>query len=250
MVVKSLTKRQRRRRKLLIYAAGVFGIALVLVGMYSSILRVNGVEVTGAKHTNILAVKQDVENLLLKNRLLILPNNNVLFYPNNKIEEFILKTYPSVEKVEVTVSAKKIIEVEITDRFPLGVWCAEICYFYDDQGIVFKESFKYTGPIFTAWEKNPKVPVAYLEKVACEELCTNKKFSQFLSDNQIEKAIISPDMIEYVSANGYFIKAGFDATTTMNHILKISEQKPGFLNTLEYVDVRFPTKIFYKEKGV
>lgn len=248
MVVKSLTKRQRRRKKLLLYIAVLFCFVLVLVGVYSSILRVRGVEVTGAKHTNVEVVKLDVENLLLKNRLLILPNNNVVFYPNNKIEEFILKTYPSVEKVEVSVSPKKIIKVEITDRFPLGVWCAETCYFYDDQGIVFKESFKYTGPIFTAWEKKPMASVSYLEKVSCEELCTNKLFSEFLSNNQIEKAIISPDMVEYVSANGYYIKAGFDATTTMDHIKKISEQKPGFLNTLEYVDVRFPTKIFYKER--
>ncbi|MES2985583.1 MAG: hypothetical protein V4686_00470 [Patescibacteria group bacterium] len=250
MVVKSLTRRERRRKKLLLYVAVVFCIAIFFYLIYSSLFKIADVEVTGAKHTDIVALKNDVQGILQGNRFLIIPNWHTFLYPKGNIEEYILKTYPSVETVDVGVSVKKVVKIEIKDRLPLGVWCGDECYFYDDEGIIFKKSFKYTGPIFTAWERNPKTSVSFLEKVSCEDLCTNLVFSKFLGDNQIERAVISEEMVEFYSANGYMIKAGFNASTTMSHIRTIGEQKPDFLNGLEYVDVRFPTKIFYKEKAI
>lgn len=250
MVVKSLTRRQRRRKKLRIYVAVLFCIGLVIYGVYSSVFKIVDVEITNAKHTDIVALKKDVNTQLEGSRFLILPNNNAFLYPQSKIEKYILKTYPSIEKVDIKINSKKIVTVEIKDRLPLGVWCADECYFYDSDGVIFKKSFKYTGPIFTSWERDPKTSVNYLDAVQCEKLCTDLVFTKFLGDNQIEKAVIGEEFIDLYSANGYYIKAGLDATTTINHILKITSEKPEFLNSLEYIDVRFPTKIFYKEKGV
>lgn len=249
MVVKSLTRKQKRRKKLLTYAGVLFCITLVLVSIYSSVFDITDVEVVGNKHTNSSLVKEDVVRMLGGNRFLILPNNNLFLYPKGKIKKYLLATYPSVEKVDISVGFKKVVTVTIQDRFPLGVWCADECYFYDADGVVFKKSFKYTGPIFTSWERNPKTPVAFLDHVSCQELCTDKTFSEFLGNYQIEKAVISEDEVQFFSANGYYIKAGFDASSTMSMMAKISTQKPEFLNGLEYVDVRFPTKVFYKERG-
>lgn len=248
MAVKSLTRRERRRKKLLKIFAVLFVLALGLVCMYSSVFKITDIEIKGAQHTDIGAVEIEVKNALTGYRYFILPNDHILFYPKKTISELILNHYPSVEKFSMSIDRKRNVQIEIKDRRPLGVWCGEKCYFYDPVGIIFKESFKYTGPVFTSWERSPKQEIRFLSEVSCEKLCTNTTFTDFIKLYQIEKAVLTEEMVEFKSANGYTIKAGFNATTTINHIKKISEQKPGFIDTLEYIDVRFPTKIFYKER--
>ena len=250
MAQKLLTRKQKRNRRLLlgIGLLCVCGVLYILV--YASFFRSIHIEIIGARHTDVAAVTIEINGLLREKTFGIIPNDHIAFYPKKKIRELVLTRYPSVETINMSVDMKKKLEIRITDRKPMGVWCGEKCYFYDAEGIIFKESFKYIGPVFTSWEKSPKEEVGFLKQVSCEQLCTNSAFTDFLKAYQIEKVILSESMIELISANGYKIKAGFNATTTMEHIKKISEQKHEFLETLEYIDVRFPTKIFYKEKGV
>ena len=83
------------------------------------------------------------------------------------------------------------------------------------------------------------------EKVGCMPSCTDQKYIEFLSGYKIQSVDYGVDTQNLQSLNGYIIKASNDATTTISH-LKMLQSKKVDINTLEYVDARFPHKIYYK----
>ncbi|MES2623114.1 MAG: hypothetical protein V4576_01755 [Patescibacteria group bacterium] len=248
MAVKSLSRKQRRRRKVLMYIGIFFAVVAVLYLIYGPLLKIKTVEIHGARHTTIADVQNDAFADIDGYRYLVVPNDHIFFYTKGKMKDQILKTYPSVETIDMHLDIHRVLHIDIKDRKPLGVWCSTECYFYDTAGVIFKKSFVYTGALFTAWSKSPDVAVNFLDTITCEGLCTDQRFIDFLRKHSIEKVTMFDEMMEMQSSAGYVIKAGFEASTTLSHIEEIDQNKPGFLETLEYVDVRFPNKVYYKER--
>lgn len=251
MAVKSYNKKEKKRRKIFrILGAGVL-ITVFVWFMLASMWRIHGAEVVGAKHTNISQVHAEVRSVLDKRVFWILPGNQMYLYDKSFLKNEILQNFPSVEKVEVKVSMHGQMTVSIVDRRALGVWCdTNDCYFYDDNGVLFKKAFKYTGILFTAWNNVVSADLAVLgTKVPCRDICLNEKLLAFLHDKKIDKVEMNDEMLLLKSGKEYYIKAGFDATTTIKHLEELEKKEVGMLKTLEYADVRFPHKIFYKIKG-
>lgn len=248
MAQKLLSKKARRRR--LFFRIFLLCVVLgFLAGfLYVPFFRITGLEIHGARHTNISAVEQDIRNHISGYRFGIIPNDHILLYRKTYIERYILQTYPSVETIDIRFNRHRSLDVYIQDRKPLGVWCDEVCYLYDVGGVIFKKSFMYTGALFVSWKKEASTPVAMLDTVSCQELCTDSVFMDFLKTYRIEKAVMTDNQLVLTSTDGYYIKAGFEASSTMQHIADVLKSKPDLLKQIEYIDVRFENKIFYKER--
>jgi hypothetical protein len=249
MAQKLLSKKYKRRRRVFRF----FIVCLILGGiaglLYMPVFSLQGVEIEGAQHTPVSAVEADIQSMITGYRYLIIPNSHVFLYQEENIREYILQTYPSVETIDISVDRHRIVRVTIADRKPLGVWCTDECYLYDTSGVIFKKSFIYTGALFVRWSKEDGEPVQLLNHVSCKELCTDGMFMDFLKRYRIEKASMGEHELILTSADGYQIKTGFVASSTMTRIENVLESKPELLKNIEYIDVRFDNKIFYKEKG-
>lgn len=249
MAQKLLSKKQRRLRKIFIYVSVFLTLGLIAFLLYTPIFELQGVEVRGAKHTNVAALETDVQGVISGYRYGITPNKNMFLYRKGFIKKHLLQTYPSVEEIDINMDRHRKIVITIKDRKPLGVWCDDVCYLYDTAGVVFKKSFIYTGALFVSWKKEGALPVKLLDTVDCAKLCTDVEFMDFLKAYRIEKAVMGENQLLLTSTDGYQIKTGFVASSTMGHIKNLVESKPDILREVEYVDVRFDNKIFYKEKG-
>ena len=249
MAQKFSRKKLRLRRRVFAILGTLVFLGAVSAILYVPFFAIRGIEVQGARHTDTVALEQDVRPLIEAYRYLVLPNNHILIYQKRKIEKFILQTYPSVETVDVHIDTSRKLIVRIKDRKPLGVWCGDVCYLYDTSGVIFKKSFAYTGALFVSWRDVEKKQVALLEQVSCKDLCTDVVFMNFLKNYRIEKAVIGEQQLELVSADGYVIKSEISASSTMSRIQRIVESDPELLKGIEYVDVRFQNKVFYKERG-
>jgi hypothetical protein len=177
---------------------------------------------------------------------LIIPNNHIIFLSKRQIERHILETYPSVEFADVSKTKDRDIIISIKDRMATGVWCDELCYFFDDEGILFKKSFDYTGAVFTKWEIASSTPLNFYDKALCTDMCIDKTFVSFLTQNKVMKVIMEGEDLRMFTEYGYYIKALNNATTTMRNVALFKAEYKGGEGKLEYVDVRFGDKIFYK----
>jgi hypothetical protein len=249
MAQKLLSKKYKRRRRIFRFLVIAASLGLIATCLYASVFHIQGVVINGAQHTPISAVEADVRSMITGYRYLIIPHNNIFIYQKNKIQAYILQTYPSVETVDIRIDRHRTMQINIKDRKPLGVWCTDECYLYDTAGVIFKKSFIYTGALFVSWKREGNAVVQLLDSVSCEGLCTDPVFMDFLKRYRIEKAFMSENQLVLTSADGYQIKTGFVASSTMRHISDVLESKPELLKNIEYIDVRFDNKIFYKEKG-
>jgi len=214
--------------------------------VYGAFWKITNIEIVNAKHTDIEALKTDIYNISNKKKFLIIPNNHILFLSKGQIERHIISTYPSVEGVEIDKTTDKEIVLTIKDRKAMGVWCDEKCYFFDDEGILFKAAFDYTGAIFTKWSVASSTPLNFYDKALCLDLCIDKTFVSFLSENKIMKIVMANEDLQMFTEHGFYIKALNNATTTMRNVALFRQEYKGDVKALEYVDVRFWDKIFYK----
>jgi hypothetical protein len=181
-----------------------------------------------------------------KKKFLIVPNNHILFLSKKKVINHVLENYPSVENVEIKKTKDRDVIITIKDRMPMGVWCDENCFFFDDQGILFKKSFNYTGAVFTRWGTMSSSTLRFYDKVLCLDSCIDKTFVSFLSQNKIKEVSMDGVDLRMFTEYGFYIKALNNASTTMRNIALFKKEYVGDLKALEYVDVRFGDKIFYK----
>lgn len=213
---------------------------------YGSLWKINNIEIVDARHTDVEALKTDIYNITEKKKFLIIPNNHILFLSKKRVTDHILENYPSVESVEIKKTKDRDIIISIKDRMPMGVWCDDNCFFFDDLGILFKKSFDYTGAVFTRWGTTASSTLKFYDKVLCLDSCIDKTFVNFLSQNKIKEVSMEGDDFKMFTEYGFYIKALNNASTTMRNIALFKKEYAGDLKALQYVDVRFGDKIFYK----
>lgn len=214
--------------------------------VYGDLWKINNIEIVDAKHTDVELLNTDIYNITQKRKFLIIPNNHILFLSKKKVINHILETYPSVENVEIEKTKDRDIIITIKDRIPMGVWCDENCFFFDDLGILFKKSFDYTGAIFTRWGTSASTTLKFYDKVLCLDNCIDKTFVNFLRQNKIMKIEIDGEDMKMFTEHGFYIKALNNASTTMRNLALFKNEYKGNLEDLEYADVRFEDKVFYK----
>lgn len=246
MALKSSNKKYKFFFKLISILLLIGVLAFLYWFVYGDFWKINNIEIVEAKHTDVVALKADIYNISQTKKFLIIPNNHILFLSSHQIVNHILNTYPSVEAVSVNKTGDKDIVITIKDRMPMGVWCDENCFFFDDQGVLFKKSFEFTGAVFTTWTDNASSSLKFYNKALCIDICIDKRFVNFLSKNRIKKVTMSGEDFKMDTEYGFYIKALNNASTTIRNMNIFSNEYKGDLKTLEYVDIRFGDKIFYK----
>ena len=241
-------RQKKARRKIFGWFFSILVVVLVVYLTYGQAFRLKEFVVEGNKHTSseeILKIAQEYREAY---RFLILPQDNLLFFPKKKFIQALQENVPGISSAELDTDSSKIIHIQILDRKASGIWCNDTelvdCYFFDDTGVVFKKSFNFTGSIFVKWH-GFEMTTHMGEVVGCIPSCTDQTYIEFLSGYKIQSVDYGVDAQSLKSLYGYIIKASNDATTTISH-LKMLESKKVNIQSLEYVDARFPHKIYYK----
>lgn len=243
--IRSTARTYRSRRKILVSI--LFTLFFICLGysVYGNLFHITSVTVSGHKHTDPELVKQIATEAQQGTRWLVFPRSNRFFFPNRSFTKQLFETVPSILTIDIDVDGHEM-RVHISDRKAAGLWCDEAkdCSVFDENGIVFRKSFLVSGLIFVKWT-HPGTQVNIGEKVPCIPNCINPEYIQFLLDHKIETILMQKDGQLLQSLHGYTIKAGSDAGLTIKR-MGLLEAKKIQINDLQYVDVRFPNKIYYK----
>ena len=265
--------RSRRRRLRLI--AAVAGLGLVVGAAYGvSYLSylpqysVNSIMVAGAREIPERFVRAYIESKLFDGRYQFFSRSNIFLYPQSEIERAVVEYFPGIRSVKISRASllTTAITATIEERKTFARWCASVgtsapndaeCYFLSEEGVVFTRStlsatvvpYVFRGGILAT---SSAIGQRYLPGHFASMLALLERLGQ--AGFPAREVVAEGDQdFSVLISRGFAIRASFG--TDINGLVKnlelILSSAPlkGKEDRLEYVDLRFGNRVFYKLRG-
>lgn len=214
---------------------------------------------------NDIVPKNEINNLVANNAPLNL-GENIFIFSKNKMKLSLVAAFPAITNISVKKELFHGLDINFEKRIPIGIWCQPTdtkpetgnCYYLDKEGIIFREAPTTEGSLILKIRDSEKKDIA--------------PGNQVLNNNQLKFIIEFND--EIIEKNQFKImefsikpSANFDlrATTDQGWSIYLDQnQNPALeasnlftilndaiknkIKNLDYVDLRIPSRIFYKLK--
>lgn len=219
--------------------------------------QVTNVVISGQKYIS----EEEIKNIVLEDMkgsyLFLFSRQSSLFIPRSNIKRDIREAFPSIDSVSVSFGDIHTIEVSVQEFEPRSRWCSENneCFLMNPSGMLFIEE-----------------PVIFTESlITFYGLIGEEKIGQtFLSEKQFKDILEFIDGVKefdlYVQSVSYdnedgtldlslkrkaeiYINQKDDLKVALKNLRTAIEQdaiKGAQLNNIEYIDLRFGKKVFYK----
>lgn len=241
---------------LAVVAVGGFTWALHLPG-----LRIGKIEIKGAALLSAAEVESEIRNEISGSRFLILPRDNFFLVSSKSIAENLSGRFHRIAEVVINKKFPKEIDVEIRERSLWGAYCEtpdaggarHICFYIDDSGTAYEDISDFAGSL---------LPIVYSPReVKVGDEALSSATLEFYSRAKDSTSAVNANMLSITLSTSTPADArlnfaeGWYAVVTMarptgewRDILKtVLEKEVGDRrNQLEYVDLRFGNKVFYK----
>ena len=266
----------RRRRRMLLHKILFWTIvavctmaALVAVARIPAIT-IDTVEVSGASALSAEALRAFAAGELSGAYFFLLPKSNALLFPRRAIASGMLLAFPSLAAVDVSLDGFRSLQVTVAERAPAALWCgsAELapshqgggCYFLDKSGFIFSKSPDFVGDVFLRFYGS--VGATTTSPVGTKPLPpkmfeTLMLFLSSLSDLTLTPVAVSVsgegDVALYLQGGGkiLFLSGSenfIEVRDNLESVLLSDEFREKSLEQLEYIDLRFGNKVYFKEK--
>src|SRR3989338_2615212 len=242
---------------------------LVLVGALLSrigALSLTQVEMRGAKTIAPTTIKATAMSFLRGNYLFLFRKTNLLLYPRSRIEFSILETFPAVRYATLSLEGRHTLVVDVEERTPQYLWCGTSredfeadrgkCFFVDLEGYIYSEAPEFTQGVYRKLYGGDAVSPRefFLDSEGFKSFETILEgFSGIRVDvDRIFVGDIMPGGRETEGFAGptiikWNLQDPASAISTLGAILNDPSQGISLdAGTIEYIDVRFPNKAFYK----
>lgn len=279
----SLKPSKLRRRRQKIFAIKVLGCFLLLIGfvfLFSWLSKMSAIQIVEIKVSGNSAVEENEIKKLITEEISktyfgLFSKNSRFLYPKNKIEEKILNDLKEIEKIEIKSKGLKAMTVSVTERKPDSVWCADkdnnaenknsknadSCYFLDKEGMIFSNAPDFSGGTYIHYYgligTSTPIGKTYFPSFKFKEinsfLNSLKGLGVIISEFRAETENDYEIYLENGSRIIFDDKQSFEKTlANLESILSEIGIGKGLSTSssikLDYADLRFGNKIFYKTK--
>ncbi|MEX2029314.1 MAG: hypothetical protein WD963_02425 [Candidatus Paceibacterota bacterium] len=232
------------------------------------VLNVDEIKVTGNKVIETQMIAEVVEKTIEAKHWWLFPKTNIILYPKKEIKNKLNDQFTRIGNIDFSVQSeanKKVLEILITEREALYMWCGETlpepvdvkCYFIDKEGYIFAESpyfsgevyFKFYGSPIEGSKLFPDFQKLIFFKTALESIALkpvalhaqeNGDIEVFLSAGNI---LPGPKVIFKKSSDFQKVVENLKAALDTEPLLSDFKNK---YSTLEYIDLRFGNKVYYR----
>jgi len=263
------TKLARRKRRSFLFTFFIFIIifSLLVAGVTYLLKRQEVMIQNIVLNGNVTVSTEELENFIREelkgNYFLIFPRSSIFIYPRSLIEEGILFKFKKIEKAEVSFNSFNSILVSVEERQPSALWCGENrldgaipeCFFLDEKGLLYTNSPSFTGDIYFRFYG----PLGEGSSVGQQFLPTKTFqgmlfFLQSLRESGIhpvELAVGNEEDYELYLENGTQVLFAQDEDLTfvldnLQTTLFSDELKERNTIDIDYIDLRFGNKVYYK----
>lgn len=264
--------RQRRRR---IRSAVVFLIALVLAALayvvhavsYLPVLSIQRVEVSGIEKTDPDSIRAYIDERLGAGSFHYISPRNILFYPKQELEAGIISAFPRIVHASISRATplSTTINIALGERHSYAMWCAlgaastTPCYALDDSGFIFEEvastthgAFE-TSYVFEGGLEGEPIGQSFIAGRFPSLLAVLRVLQQETGLVPLRVQILPEQDFSVAFEQGFYIKASYGQDGGMLsrnlELILGSEALRDRRGELEYIDLRFGNRVYYKLKG-
>ncbi len=263
----------------MLIALGVLAILLLgaaIWGLWQPGVRVSEITVVGDTPLAGKLVVDIAKQAIAGSYLYILPRNSIVFLPEHAMRTAILAAHPEIAAVGITGTSFHSAELTLHTRVAVASWCGlaptlgveEYCYLFDANGFVYAptsevgaptgsvgaaastsdktlNSFKLYAPLVGTTEEPLRATIA-----AADQIPSAFDFARQVSTlAAVAAVVIRGDEVDDILASGtrltYVLGAeqgAFAALTSSENNFNLTD------GSLEYLDLRFPGKVYLKKK--
>jgi len=261
----SQLKKRRLIIKLSLISAGLLVVLGVLVFLiFSDTFRIKESVVQGANVLSSEELKRFSENKLDQKYLWFVPKRNTFIYPKRDIEESLKNRYVDIDEVALYKESLDTLIINIKERRPKYFGCkneegsVKECFYVDKNGFIFRKAPSFSDNVFIELENE----VFFEDKPIGKNILSEESFQEFVNISEtltannikITKADLSEVDVTIETSEGWDVhienkdsidKVIRNLSATINSEVFTNEETR---RMLEYIDLRFGNKVFYKMK--
>jgi len=258
----SSSKKIKRKRKIFKSIAFFVVTAAVLYGLVYlanlSKFRIKSVEPQSDNKILNEEIKKGVLNIISGKYFKILPKDNVFLLPKDEIEAYLMKEFPRIKSATVEIELPDNLLVKFEERKQEALLCyGKECGFLDDSGFVFEKAPYFSGDAYIKFidEQSGDASLAIGKNII--EASKFQKIMEFINLASKEKIVINKVLIKSEGLFHLITKEGWailisdknePALTMDNLLLVLNEKIKDRRRTLDYIDLRFGNKVYFKFK--
>jgi cell division septal protein FtsQ len=247
----------RRRRSIL-----RFSVALVLLLMagggavtafYYQKWRVSEIIIAGNNMVTREVVTEFVHTFINQKVFVIFPGDNILLVQKNELIASLTQAFPRFKDISVSREWPNKLSISVKEREAWGSYCLnKKCYLLDKDGYIFASSPAFEGDLFIQITDLRTKEIHVGERVDLgTPLIDIKNQFEAAAGPVAEIVLISNDEWRIKMSGGWQVLVNGEtdldlATKSLRvSLAEIGKEK---LKNLNYIDLRFGKKIFYKFK--
>lgn len=250
----------------IIFLSIIIIVSFIYLLFFYSGLQVKNIIISG----NAKVIEQDLNNFVtnLINKKIIklgqfeLTSSSIFLVSPNNLKREILKTFPVIEDVKINKKLPQTLKFDVQERKQLGVFCnsatgSEQYYSIDQNGVIFE--------LLSSASENMTIvrQLTINREVFTGEEVINKNVMNLISKIQknlkenfnidVKEALITNSLRLDIKTNENW-QIYFDINSMPNTDLEIAklnillsgEITPEIRKTLQYIDLRFKDRAYYK----
>lgn len=278
ILLQSKTRHRKQRiRRILLWVLTPTLIVVLAVGgiFFLPKFKVQKFEITGAAEVSREALEK-IARASVSDRLFgIFPKDRVFFVPTREIQSRILEAYPRIQDASVVHNFPDILSITVKEREVWAVYCVQdignvnapasevniyevatgSCRLIDTEGVGFAEApdlrgsllLRIYGPASKEFtEGQPMYDAESLKKMQVFSESLQAKLS--LQLQEVELGSPYDESITFTTTAGWniLLDKKTDSELAVQNLALVLGKHVANQAELEYVDLRFPNKVFYK----
>jgi len=223
-------------------------------------VQISEVKISGNSFVSTEEIQNKVDKELNSKILWFIPKSNILFFSKNKVRNAI-KENPAIIDVSIHKDYFKTARVEVIEQEKEAIYCDSIerirCYYVNKDGFIYAVIQDFIVPeqeIILYREADQKMigDVVY-EKDLHTSIMTFIKSSVRYGILIPRVQLKTDDVLEFYTEQGVILRASRydDFEKDFTNFIALFEQDvldKDMLSEIEYIDLRFGNKVFYKNK--
>jgi hypothetical protein len=266
------TRLKKKKRNIRILKTSVVAIFIIcsVIGLAmltrSNRAKIHSITISGNNLVPAGELKKIAESATASAFLGFFKKDNIVLYPKGVTEQSIANNFKSIQKVDISFKTANDLEVKVVEHKPSYLWCAsrtevpKNCFYMDDTGYIFSEAPIFSGNIFFIYygliDSKNAIGSTYLSAETLKSLKTFVEGIKTLGADP--RGLLTYGVDNYELVLYPYSKIMFNSKTdflrtfgNLEAVVKKQVQATGkdnFFKNLDYIDLRFASKAYFKMK--
>ena len=265
-----ILKKRRRNRHIFVAATLVIVLVCAIAAHFLSFMsgmRIQGVSLSGSKAVDVAVLKDFIDEKIVDSASGYLSGRNMFFFDTGALENEILVKFPRIRTVHVVRSGflETSLSIDVSERVPFAKWCVSPdavkndgpCFLMDRDGFIFAiadpgmlTEYSFLGSLSST---NDPIGLTF----GAGHFPGILSLLDFLGQagfTPTGATIIDDRDFTIPIVDSFYLKVSFgerasDVIKNLKLVLSAEALKDKSKN-LDYVDLRFGNRVYYKFKGI